>query len=198
MPFEVELKFPVRATADLQARLTALEGRALPPVTQQDTYFSHPGRRFDQTDEALRLRESGEVNRLTYKGPKVDPESKTRIEVDVPLAAGRQTAARIAELLGLIGFEPVATVRKERQAFDVHWRGWPVNVAVDIVEDLGTFVELETRAEESQIAPAREALQNLAGHLGLADSIRESYLEQLLQKRGQRNHTASGPERPMT
>jgi adenylate cyclase class 2 len=183
MPYEVELKYRMPGGVDLVSQLITLGARPRPQVTELDTYFAHPVRRFDETDEALRLRQVGDANRLTYKGPKVDAASKTRIEVDLPLGPGAVAVQRAADLLARIGFETVATVAKQRQVFELQWQGWQVVASLDTVEELGEFVELETTAEELQIVRAREALQDLASHLGLTGSIRESYLELLLDTR---------------
>jgi len=185
MPYEVELKYRMPGGVDLASQLKALGARSAVAanVAELDTYFAHPVRRFDETDEALRLRQVGDSNRLTYKGPKVDPASKTRIEVDVPLGPGADVAQGASELLARVGFEPVATVAKDRRVFELVWQGWQVAASLDTVEELGEFVELETTAEELQIVRAREALQDLASRLGLTGSIRESYLELLLDTR---------------
>ena len=46
-----------------------------------DHYFNGHDRDFHQTDEAFRIRRMGEKNFLTYKGPKRDTDTKTRIEI---------------------------------------------------------------------------------------------------------------------
>ena len=61
-----------------------------PPVVQVDQYFAHPARDFAQTDEALRLRRVGKQNFITYKGSKIDATTKTRREIELPLAPGEE------------------------------------------------------------------------------------------------------------
>jgi adenylate cyclase class 2 len=53
-------------------------------------------------------------------------------------------------------------------------------LAVDEVDRLGQFVELEIVVEESQLAGAQWAIRELAGQLGLAAPERRSYLALLL------------------
>jgi adenylate cyclase class 2 len=55
-------------------------------------------------------------------------------------------------------------------------------VALDDVEGLGAFVELELMAREDQLDAARAALSQLASQLQLAGSERRSYLELLLER----------------
>jgi hypothetical protein len=85
-----------------------LGGRSADTVTQVDQYFNHPARDFAQTDEALRLRRVGEVNFITYKGPKLDAITKSRHEIELPLPSGDAAATGFAELLTTLGFQPVA------------------------------------------------------------------------------------------
>ena len=68
-----------------------------------DRYFNHPARDFAETDEALRIRRIGPVNRITYKGPRVDTVTKTRQELELPLVEGEKSAADWITLLEKLG-----------------------------------------------------------------------------------------------
>ena len=86
MKYEVEQKFPLADAAEAERKLVALGGPFSDPVEQVDRYFGHPARDFAKTDEALRIRRIGQENRITYKGPKLDAATKTRRELELPLA----------------------------------------------------------------------------------------------------------------
>jgi adenylate cyclase class IV len=58
---------------------------------------------------------------------------------------------------------------------------WSVEVAVDEVDRLGSFVELEVLASEKTLDAARACVVSLAAELGLSVSERRSYLEMLLE-----------------
>src|ERR1700688_1176895 len=103
MHFEVEQKFRIREPAAWLANLKARHGLGEPEV-QVDRYYAHPARDFAQTDEALRIRRIGQANYVTYKGPKLDTTTKTRRELELPLAPGDAGAAGFAELLEALGF----------------------------------------------------------------------------------------------
>jgi adenylate cyclase, class 2 len=182
MTYEVENKFPVDEFGDVLGRLGELGLRMDqdPETDQVDFYFGHPSRDFRQTDEALRIRSVGEVNLVTYKGPKLDRRTKTRRELELPLARGAQLAARYCELLAALGFQPVAEVRKRRRGGQLTWERWPVQVALDEVDRLGRFVELEIQAEQHALEAAQRSLLLLAERLGLARVERRSYLEMVL------------------
>lgn len=182
MSFEVELKFHVPDPAAFRRRLAALAELG-PAQTEADLYFRHPARDFATTDEALRIRRKGADNSITYKGPKIDATTKTRREVDLPLPPGEATAKAWTDLLRLLDFTPVAEVRKTRRKARVAWRGRTVEVSLDEVEGLGTFVELELVVERDALDAARECVRTLSGELGLEHGERRSYLELLLAAR---------------
>jgi adenylate cyclase class 2 len=173
--YEVEVK--VRAEhGRVRERLEELDAEPLGAVQQADTYYGHPVRDFAETDEALRIRretrDSVEAARVTYKGPLVEAESKTREERET----GVDDAETMAAILEELGFEAVETVEKTRERFRVD----EYTVTLDAVTGLGEFVEVETGAE--RVEPAREGAVELLRALDLDpdEQIRTSYLGLLL------------------
>jgi adenylate cyclase class 2 len=195
--YEVEVKVP----ADLDAvreRLADAGAEHASTVAQADTYFDAPHRDFAETDEALRVRRvatatpaferdrslsalleavldgdycgDGE-SRVTYKGPLVEAESKTREEFETGVGDGDA----MRELLARLGFEPAGTVRKLRERHRVEG----FTVLLDAVENVGEYVEVETGVDdESGVEAAREGASDLLESLGLdpGDQVRTSYL----------------------
>ena len=182
MTFEVELKFPLPDAREVLARLAALGVVAGAAVEQQDLYFAHPQRDFGQTDEAFRIRSVGDSNCVTYKGPVIDSRTKTRRELEIGFEAGADAARNFAVMLEMLGFRQVRAVHKRRTPHRLQWSGRACEVALDEVEQLGSYVEIEMLAEEAEREAARDAILALAHHLGLADSERKSYLCLLLEK----------------
>jgi adenylate cyclase class 2 len=178
------MKFPVADMMALAARLTGLGAEISEAQAEVDVYFAHPARDFARTDEALRIRRKGRANFLTYKGPKVDTTTKTRHEIDLPLPPGEETAEAWMGLLEALGFSPVAEVFKSRCKAQIAWQGRSVQVSLDAVEGLGTFVELELVVEPAGIETARQCIMSLADSLGLARSERRSYLQLLMEQGG--------------
>lgn len=185
--YEVELK--VRADHDrVRERLDKLGATPLGTVVQEDTYFDAPDKNFAETDEALRVRRkhppgaSGETV-LTYKGPLVDPDSKTREEAETAV----DDEDEIRAILDGLGYDDAATVRKERSRFALD----DCTVTLDTVDGLGEFVEVELETEQDLDADdGTEALDKLRGEataamtdLGLdpEEQIRTSYLGLLLE-----------------
>jgi adenylate cyclase class 2 len=185
MQYEVEQKHRVEDERALFERL-AERGVVVGPRTEQiDHYFSHPARDFARTDEALRIRTVGDKSFVTYKGPKIDTATKTRRELELPLHPKDEHGTRFAELLEALGFGPVAIVRKQRRAFQITFEKAQVEGALDEVEGLGAFVELELQAYESHLEHAKRIISQLAGELSLGPTERRSYLEMLLEQRSQ-------------
>lgn len=111
---------------------------------------------------------------LTYKGPLLEAESKSREEYETAVADPGDAAA----ILRHLGFDPAATVEKERDRYEL--AGY--TVTLDRVADLGTFVEVESESEDGNLADARDGALTLLESLGLdpAAQIRTSYLGLLL------------------
>ena len=183
---EVEVKFPVTKLSALERDLTSLGAAKRDLRFETDHYFNAPDRDFARTDEALRLRRIGAKNYVTYKGPKRDQETKTRTEIEVALAHGDETAAQFIRLVQSLGYRSTAEVHKRRQVYHLRRGSFDVEVCVDDVQEVGTFVEVEVIAPEDQEEQARNVILRLANELGLDRSERRSYLELLLVARGAR------------
>jgi adenylate cyclase class 2 len=184
MKYEVEIKFRVPDHDVLVRRLTELGAVPGPPIEQEDAYLAHPGRDFARSDEALRLRRVGGLNRITYKGPKREGPTKTREEIEVPFADGDDSLARMTRLFERLGFRLIAAVRKTRRLAPMNFEGRTMEIALDLAGDLGAFAEVETLADENDLADAQQAVLNLAGLLGLSDVERRSYLRMTLEQTG--------------
>lgn len=181
------MKFPAADVAALEKNLIGLAARFHEPIDQVDLYFAHPARDFAKTDEALRLRRVGGEVAITWKGPRIDTATKTRREIELPVAAvgpaGGGTIAAWTELLEALGFRRVMEVAKRRRPARVPWQGCDVDVAIDAVDGLGDFVEVEVQARQGEVPQARAVLESLASALGCTGQERRSYLELLLLKR---------------
>jgi len=194
----------VRADHDeVRDRLADIDATRVRRVRQVDTYYDAPHRDFAETDEALRIRREtvadgtngsdGErrvdddgvdaaahgspdtETRITYKGPLVETESKTREEFETAVADGDAAES----ILGGLGFSPAATVEKDREFFSVD--GY--TVTLDDVARVGEFVEVEREVAEAGIETAREGAHAVLRELGFDpdEQIRTSYLGLLLR-----------------
>lgn len=178
MQFEIEQKFSIDDTAGLFDRLSERGPEHLGVAHQHDTYYNHPARDFRATGEAFRIRRTDDGAFITYKGPKLDVAVKTRPEIELPLS----DPAAWQQLLVTLGFQEVATVSKRRNRYRLSRPPFEVEIALDQVQHLGRFAEVEIIADESQADEARRVVTTLADELGLDNPEPRSYLRMLLEK----------------
>jgi adenylate cyclase class 2 len=194
--FEVEIKVPADVDA-VRERLREAGAERVDARRQRDAYYDAPHRDFAETDEALRVRRESplsveavpgspdvarsdeeppaETAKLTYKGPRLDEGSKTRVEHETAVDDGE---AMDGVLSGL-GFDPAAVVEKRRE----FWSFAGFTVTLDAVDGVGEFVEIEREVDdESAIEATRDEALAALDRLGLdGDSqVRTSYLGLLL------------------
>jgi adenylate cyclase, class 2 len=179
--YEVEQKHLVPDVRELEERLAERGVEIGPVIAQSDRYFAHPCRDFSQTDEALRIRTVGDKSFVTFKGPKLDTTTKTRRELELPLDGSDADGSQFAELLELLGFKPVAVVRKRRRKFEIKSHGRQIEGALDDVDHVGTYAALELIADEHQLDETMRIVSKLAAELDLGPSERRSYLETMLE-----------------
>lgn len=164
---EVEVKLELMAPGALRERLRKAGATPQTIQHQDDLYFTHPGRDFASTDEALRLRRTADGMDLTYKGPKQDGAAKVREEIVLAMPDDPTT------LLESLGFTASARIRKQREP----WTLGDICIAIDTIDGLGTFAEVEAISTDADQATAEvEAAIEALGLTG-AQRFRQSYLE---------------------
>ncbi len=186
MSYEVELKYRLADSDRLVRRLAERGALACSSVLQEDVYLSHPSRDFAQTHEALRMRRTGNENRVTYKGPRKSGPTKTREEIEIRFADGEDVFGQMARLWENLGFRPIATVRKSRTTFRLTESAQLLEIAIDVAEGLGQFAEIEAQAaSEADLPAAQAAVLTVADQLGLTEVEPRTYLRMVLQAQAQ-------------
>ena len=89
---------------------------------------------------------------------------------------------QMREILSFLGFVLSAEVRKRRTKYS--YQG--MVIALDEVEGLGTFLEVEAQAE-ADWENEKERVLSVLKKLELKDTIRRSYLELLEEKRAEQD-----------
>ncbi|TFH07588.1 MAG: class IV adenylate cyclase [Candidatus Thorarchaeota archaeon] len=187
-PYEVEVKLPLDDKDAMKENILQLGGIEKNSEMQTDMYFDHPCRSFSKTDESIRVRhrtrtgglslsETGHAPvELTYKGPKIDKTTKTRLEVTVDL----DDSDSMVQILQNTGFKHVVTILKHREFYDIDG----ITASLDVVTDVGNYIELELMAYgKDGMKVARDRILKLVDALGLDENemVRESYLELFLE-----------------
>lgn len=174
---EVEMKAKIKDKMVAFEKIKELGGVYSHTEKQHDIYFNAPDKDYKETDEALRIREipdGDDFKRiLTYKGPKIDSESKTRKEVEVSI----DNTENMNEILINLGFKPSAIVNKVRRIFQYE----EYTITVDKLNQLGYFMEIEYVVnEDSDIEIIRDNILEIFKKLEITSGFeRRSYLELL-------------------
>ena len=187
--FEVEVKVAIEDINEMRQRLIDSGAKVLNSEVQIDMYYDHPCRTFVKTDEAVRIRTRSPLdeqglatsfapNELTYKGPKLDETTKTRVEYSV----GIDDTDQLNSILESLSFKPIAKVTKKRTFFEHR----NITISIDDVEDVGIFLELESIAhEKDEMDSAKRVIFEILEELGIdaEQTIRDSYLEMYMDGR---------------
>tara|TARA_B100000315_G_C14578607_1_gene589243 strand:- start:92 stop:616 length:525 start_codon:yes stop_codon:yes gene_type:complete len=172
------LEIEVKARAihkEVKIRLDQLGAKYLGVESQEDIYLDHPCKDFSSTDEAFRIRRTNKNCYLTYKGPKIDTKTKTRVEKEIII----QDFDIAIEILKSVGFKDIGVVKKRRQYY--HLNGF--NVMLDKVEELGDFVEIEKKGRKYDPIEVLDLLKLL----NVENQIRKSYIELLIENKFSNN-----------
>jgi adenylate cyclase class 2 len=170
---ELEVKVPCEDLSDLERRLMDMGASHVEDLDQVDLYFSHPARDFGVTDEALRLRRENERTVITYKGPKLDKDTKLREEIELAV----DDLDLMSLLLEKLGFRPVIRIQKQRTVYDLQG----IHFCLDRLPELGNFVEMEWQGDD--LEEGKKKIMELKQKLGLVGNERRSYLELLMEKK---------------
>lgn len=181
---EAELKARVREPGAVRGRLRRLadEERS----TYRDTYYDRPGRDLTDDGHELRVRviETGAVHRtvLTYKEPAIDAGSGSKPEHETAVA----DAAVLDAVFRRLGLEHLVAFEKHCANYRFTAQGRDMLATVVTVPEIdGTFIELETMADEEDLDAALADIRTVLYDLGIAeeDLTTEQYTDAVMQAR---------------
>ena len=174
---EVEVKAKIESFSEMEEKLDKIGAIKTKKEFQEDIYFNSPVVDFAQTDEALRIRTTKENDKtnifITYKGPKIDKQSKTRREIEM----GIEDSQKCSGIFEAIGFKKVRAVRKNRQYYTFE----NFEISLDDIEGLEPYMEIEIALSDGEdYSEAQKSIFDLFERLGVTDGFeRTSYLELL-------------------
>ncbi|MCK9581401.1 MAG: class IV adenylate cyclase [Methanoregula sp.] len=173
---EVELKVKIPALDPVRKQLIEKNALSLGKVHEHDIYYNAPHRDFGVTDEAVRVRYTDDHAVVTYKGPKIRKFGlKAREELNFAVECGQT----FETMLDRLGFTRTLEVNKWRENYKLG----PATICLDIVDELGTFAEIEVIVENESDNPT-EKIEKIALEIGVVgEPLLASYLELLLAKR---------------
>ncbi|MEV6429123.1 class IV adenylate cyclase [Nocardia sp. NPDC051463] len=167
---EVERKRQLPDNSSLRQRLTERGYREAGHLTEVDVYYSRPDVDYMKTVECLRIRKRDGFAEMTYKPPSnaathSDTDVIAKRETNVTLG-GPDQAAAANQLLAAIGMVELVRVEKARTIYR-HPEHDDIIVAIDAVTDVGTFVETEVTAADTDAATIH--LEEVETELGITD-----------------------------
>jgi len=168
--YEVELKFPVPDIAAFEKLLLEKQPQELgPPVLEIDDYYDRDDGSFRINDEWLRVRRYTQRDFpdkpkptpvMTYKGPRREGDTKTRIEIQSCLENADTWLETIFDL------NLIVQVRKYRRSATFKQGGVVVKIELDDVWTLGSYVEFEIAGvKEDRIMETEAIIKSVAGGL---------------------------------
>ncbi|MFD9357744.1 class IV adenylate cyclase [Streptomyces sp. NPDC060031] len=181
---EAELKACVHAPEETLRQLDErADGRA---EVYQDTYYDTPDGALEARDEELRVRtvHGAEDTRtvLTYKGARVDEESGSKPEHETRV----EDAEAVHAMLRGLGYVPAIAFEKRCRNYDFEAHGRRMLATLVRVPEVdGTFLELETLAEEKDVTAALNDVRAVLADLGIGDEdlTRELYTDAVRARR---------------
>ena len=168
---EVKIKVCCSEMERIMNVMRKIGAKVLGNYREVDIYFAHPCRDFSKTDETLRIRtfNGKDLCELTYKGPRTCSERGVKAREEITARILRSDVKGLALILRRLGFKEVTRVSKERVEFQIG----EVKVALDRVEKLGCFIEIEF--------PKEELLRRILDMLNIEEKfVEKTYLEMLL------------------
>jgi adenylate cyclase class 2 len=119
---------------------------------QIDIYYCPAHRDFLATrpvKEWLRLRDSNGRYSINYKNWHYEGDGKSNYCDEYETQV--ESLEQLQKILEVLNFKPITTVDKLRKT----WRYKDYEVAVDSVKNLGDFVEIEYKGEDTTLTPAQ-------------------------------------------
>ncbi|OIO45822.1 MAG: hypothetical protein AUJ28_03590 [Parcubacteria group bacterium CG1_02_37_51] len=177
MTLEVEIKYRVKDKKKLITKLNLLGARFVVKTHLKDVYFSpHKGKRFIDPNPRLRIRNNmtDGTARLEYH---IDQDSYSVVETEVNVSDGQMMKLMLKNL----DFREEGAVDKIRNSYQYK----NINLDVDIVKGLGTFLEIEL-INPLNSKQAIRAIQEVERDLSLSKNsvCQHGYLFMVLKKKG--------------
>ena len=133
---EVELKFKIPDNGNLvKSKIKKSKAKYGGKYVQIDLWFDTEDKQLRREGKGLRVRRQNGKTTLTLKGKQTFGEVREAEEQEVAV----DNFEEILKILGGLGFVVDVEIRKERKV----WKLGEVAIALDKVDGLGTFLELE-------------------------------------------------------
>jgi len=167
MNIEVEIKIKIDNFDEIKERV-AQKGKLIKSINQVDEYYIPSHRDFFAQKpfpvEWLRIRTNPDKVVFEYdlsinKNEKGEQECAQEYETEI------SDPEEFRKILNFLDFKKVVVVDKQRE----YWNCGDIEVALDKVKDLGSFIEAEAKGDFKNTAEAKMACVNFLKNLGIED-----------------------------
>lgn len=184
MNVEVEIKIGIENFEEIKAKVAAV-GKLIKSIRQVDDYFIPCHRDFfaqkPHPTEWLRIRTNPDKVIFEYDksiNKKANGEQECAEEYETEISNPEE----FRKILNFLDFKKVITVDKQRE----YWDCGDLEIALDKIEGLGTFIEVEAKGEFASTAEAKKACLKFLYELGVKNAeqiqINKGYPVLLLEK----------------
>ena len=169
MNIEVEIKIEIDNFDEIKKKV-AEKGSLIKSINQIDEYYIPSHRDFFAQKpfpvEWLRIRTNPDKTIFEYdlsinKNEKGEQECAQEYETEI------SDPEEFRKILNFLDFKKVVVVDKQRE----YWNCGDIEVALDKVKDLGSFIEAEAKGDFKNTAEAKTACIDFLKSLGIEDAI---------------------------
>lgn len=150
---EIELKFEIENYNEIRSRIEKVDAEYKGNYRQIDLWLDTKDWRLRHEGKGLRIRRQNSSTVLTLKDKQAYAEVREAEELEVRIDNFEKTF----EIFKRSGFLVDMEIDKEREV----WKHGGVEVCLDKVKDLGTFLELEGPREDIERVIKELKLENL-------------------------------------
>ncbi len=184
MNIEVEIKIEINNFEEVKAKVASW-GRLIKSIKQVDEYYVPLHRDFfaqkPHPTEWLRIRTNPDKVIFEYDksiNKKANGEQECAEEYETEIS----NPDEFRKILNFLDFKKVVTVDKQRE----YWDCGDLEVALDQIEGLGTFIEVEAKGNFESTAEAKRACLKFLENLGIKNpektQINKGYPVLLLER----------------
>ena len=183
MNIEVEIKVKIDNFEEIKKKVSKI-GKLVKAIKQVDDYYIPCHRDFFNQKphpiEWLRIRTNPDKVVFEYdlSIKKADGEREYAEEYETEISDVKE----FKKILGFLDFKKVVTVEKQRE----YWMCGDIEVALDKIKGLGTFIEAEAKGNFKNNQEAKKACIDFLENLGIKNvekiQIKKGYPQLLLEK----------------
>ena len=176
MNVEVEVKVKIDNFEEIKKKVAGI-GKLIKSINQVDDYYVPSHRDFfankPQPVEHLRIRTNPDKTVFEYTKT-IDLKENLDYDCAEEYETEISDPEEFVKILNFLNFKKVVTVDKQRE----YWMCGDMEVAIDKVKGLGSFMEVEAKGDFENNEEARKACVSFLENLGIKD------IEKIQTKKG--------------